>query len=118
MSEDKKEKKGHSGEENYQEGLQWENYLDSQIKVWQGILSKIRKKLEEMERRKSKGVKNNGNNKEEGGRDRTGKLGNKGVDRRRWQWNGEHLWSLLWVVKNPQNEEPWERDSVMTYLSG
>jgi len=36
-----------------------------------------------MERRKSKGVKNNGNNKEEGGRDRTGKLGNKGVDRRR-----------------------------------
>ena len=32
MLEDKKQKKKHLGEENYQEGLQQENYLDGQIK--------------------------------------------------------------------------------------
>ena len=32
MFKDKNRKKGHLGEENYQEGLQWENYLDGWIK--------------------------------------------------------------------------------------
>ena len=32
MFEDKNRKKGYSGEENYQEGLQQENYLDGWIK--------------------------------------------------------------------------------------
>jgi len=39
--------------------------------------------LEEIERRKSKGVKNNGNSKGEGGGNQIGRLRNKGVDRRR-----------------------------------
>ena len=39
MFEDKNRKKGYSGEENYQKGLQQENYLDSQIK---GIIRNTR----------------------------------------------------------------------------
>jgi len=36
-----------------------------------------------MERGKEKGAKNDGNNKGRGGRNQTGKFGNKGVNRRR-----------------------------------
>jgi len=39
--------------------------------------------LKEIERRKSKRIKNDRNNKGGEGRDQTEKLGNKGVDRRR-----------------------------------
>jgi len=37
-------------------------------KIQQGILGKVRKKLEMMERRKNKGMKNNRNNKRKGRR--------------------------------------------------
>ena len=46
-------------------------------------MGKIGKELETIERGKEKGAKNNGNNKGRGGRNRTGKFRNKGVDRGR-----------------------------------